>query len=75
MVTSVRGLVKSYSGKRLQGCSTAAFATQAAAQLAGPLSELLTPMLEAISTVTAQIKALDCQVKNVCAALRGSTRA
>ena len=74
LVTSVRGLVKSYSGKRLQGCSTAAFATQAAAQLAGPLSELLTPMLEAISTVTAQIKALDCQVKNVCAAHQEEVR-
>jgi hypothetical protein len=62
------GVELNAGGKRPQGCSTAAFATQAVAQLAGPLSELLTPVLEAISTVTAQIKALDRQVKSVCTA-------
>lgn len=62
LINHSRGLVKSI-GQRLPGCRSEAFARKALAAIPDSLKPGLLPVLEMITSLNAQIKALDLQVE------------
>jgi len=61
LVNHVRGLLKQF-GVRVEGCSTAAFASRAGEVVPGELRPALVPVLEALGAVTKQIAVHDRQI-------------
>jgi transposase len=57
-INAVRGLVKSY-GERLPGCTSTSFARRVVDQVPRALQPALTPLLETIAGLTAQIRTYD----------------
>jgi transposase len=62
LINCVRGLVKS-GGHRLTKCSTAAFHKKVVAQIPDELRPSIEPVLEAIESMTTQIRVLDSRVE------------
>jgi transposase len=66
LVALVRGQVKSLGGERLPMCSAESFHRRVAKLLPPELEPALTPVLEAIGSLTTQIGALDDQIEILC---------
>jgi transposase len=66
LINHARGTVKAL-GERLPSCSAAAFHRRAAAALPGELAPALGPVLVQIEQLTAQIRAMDRTIAQVCA--------
>jgi len=63
LITSVRSLVKSFSGERLPSCSAASFHNKAAESMTEALRPMLCPMVASIETLTTQVKVLDARIE------------
>ena len=64
LVNQARGLVKPF-GKRLPGCSTAAFWKRAAWAIPKELRPAVVPLLRLIKTLTIEIKALEKKIREL----------
>lgn len=64
LINHVRGAVKPVGG-RVQGCSAEAFARKAAGQIPEALGTALTPVLDMIEALTAQIRGYDREIERV----------
>jgi transposase len=62
IINSARGLVKS-TGGRLPACSSESFASKIKPKLPAEVAELVSPMLEQVEALSAQIAGLDKQVE------------
>lgn len=65
LVTHVRGVLKSF-GERLRSCSTPTFHKVAMEEIPDHLVPALVPVIDVITTLTAQISDMDRAIENLC---------
>lgn len=65
LVTHVRGVMKSF-GQRLPSCSTATFHKVALEEIPDQLVPALVPVIDAITTLTGQIRDMDRAIEKLC---------
>jgi len=65
LINHVRGIVKSF-GDRLPSCSANYFATKVAPSIPEPLQPALIPILDAIASLSQQIRGYDRQIEALC---------